>query len=80
MKKKTIIDFDFHFNVLKSDGGLTEARQAHTDKLPPFSLRTNTKCFHFVAITGIEKETLFYIQALGMNPKLILIERGDTIF
>ena len=71
---------DMHINVLKSDAGLTEAQQAHTDEQPPFSLGTNTKYFNLVTITGIEKETLFYIQALGMDPQLILIERGDTLF
>ena len=68
-----------HENVLKSDANLTEAQQPHTDELPPFSLGTNTKYFNLVALTGIEKETLFYIQPQGMNPILVLIERGDTI-
>ena len=80
MTKNTIIEFDLHFNVLKSDGGLSDVQQENTDELPPFSLGTNTKYFHFVSITEIEKETLFYIQALGMDPKVILIKRGDAVF
>ena len=35
--------------------------------------------FYLVTITGIEKESLFYIQPVGMEPKLVLIERGDTL-
>ena len=45
MTPKNIIEFDSHFNVLKSDGSLSDAQQAHTDELPPFSLGTNTKYF-----------------------------------
>ena len=40
---------------------------------------SNTKFFYLVKITGIEKESLFYIQPVGMEPKLVLLERGDTL-
>ena len=73
------MQFDLHFNVLKSDGGLSQAQQAHTDELPPFSLGTTTKYSHFVTLTRIEKETLFYIQPMGIERILILIERDDTL-
>ena len=77
--QKPMYNLNFDFNIIKSDGGLTRSQQPHTDELHPFSLGNTTKFFNFVTLTGIEKETLFYIQPIGMVPQLVLIERGDTI-
>ena len=77
---KFVPNINIQFTILKSDAGLSKAQHAHTDELLPFSLGSNTKFFDFITITGIEKESLFYIQPLGMEPKLVLLERGDTLF
>ena len=72
-------DIDIQFTILKSDAGLSKAQHAHTDELLPFSLGSSTKYFDLVTITGIKKESLFYIQPVGMEPKLVLLERGDSL-
>ena len=77
--KRASLKLNVDFNIIKSDAGLTQSQQAHTDELPEFSLGNTTKCFNFGTLTGIQKETLFYIQPIGMDPQLVLIEMGDTI-
>ena len=66
--KRQAMHINVDFNIIKSDSGLTQGQQAHTDELHSFSLGNTTKFFNFVTLTGIEKETLFYIQPIGMDP------------
>jgi len=77
--QRPMYNLNIDFNIIKSDGGLTQSQHPHTDELHQFSLGNTTKFFNLVTLTGIEKETLFYIQPIGMDPQLVLIERGDTI-
>ena len=58
---KFIPDVHLQLTILSSDAGLSKAQQAHTDELLPFSLGSTTKFFDSVTITGIKKESLFYI-------------------
>ena len=76
---KFIPDVHLQFTILSSDASLNKSQQAHTGELLLFSLGSTTIFIYLVTITGVEKESLFYIQPVGMKPKLVLLERGDTL-
>ena len=57
--KKVVDEVDLNFNILKSDGGLSQTQHTHTNELPVFSLGSNTKYLHLVTITDIENKSLF---------------------
>ena len=58
---------------------MDQPQQAHTDVIHAFELSTNTKHFHMVGLTAIDKQCFLYVQPLGMEPLLVLIEKGDTL-
>ena len=72
-------DYEMHYSILKSEGGLKVAQQGHTDEMNPYQLGSNTKFFHLSMITAMDSESLIYVQPLGHVPKLVLLEQGDTI-
>ena len=68
-----------HFNLLMIDPGVDERQQEHTDIGEEFELGSNTKHFNMVGLTAIDKQSFLYVQPLGMQPMIVLIEKGDTL-
>ena len=77
--KKVDPKFDMHFNLLMIDPGVDHRQHEHTDVLEEFELGSNTKHFHMIGLTAIDKQSFLYVQPLGMQPMLVLIEKGDTL-
>ena len=61
------------------DPGVDERQQEHTDVGEEFELGSNTKHFHMVGLMAIDKQSFLYVQPLGMQPMIVLIEKGDTL-
>ena len=59
--------------------GVNERQQEHTDVGPPFELGSNTKHFHMVGLTAIDNQSFLGVQPVGMEPMIVLIEKGDTL-
>ena len=70
---------EMHFNLLMIDPGVDERQQEHTDVGEEFELGSNTKHFHMIGLTVIDKQSFLYLQPLGMEPIIVLIEKGDTL-
>ena len=68
-----------HFNLLMIDPCVDERQQEHTDVGEEFELGSNTKHFHMIGLTAIDKQSFLYVQPLGMQPMIVLIEKGDTL-
>ena len=71
--------FDMHFNLLSIDPGVDQRQHEHTDVGEEFVLGSNTKHFHMIGLTAIDKQSFLYVQPVDMKPMIVLIEKGDTL-
>ena len=72
-------EIDFDFTILKSDPGLDEPQDLHTDEFPDFKFGKQGKQFPINSITAVSKASLIYVQPMDWPITLVLLEQGDTI-
>ena len=48
-------EFKFEFSLLRSDAGLDDPQQIHTDEMTPYQYSSIVKVFHMVLMIGVEE-------------------------
>ena len=72
-------DIEIDVSVLKSDAGLDEPQDMHTDEFADYKYGQAAKQFTINSVTAISKNSLLYIQPMKYALTLVLLEQGDTI-
>ena len=78
-KKDTDEVMKLDFNLLVIQAGVHDRQREHTDAIQAFALGNNTKKFNMVGLTAISNHSFLYVQPIGMEPLLVLVEKGDTL-